>query len=297
MKFLLRSALLLFLSLSLEKSVLAQPTPSPSTILPTLLGTWSSDLLGKESIIVFDKTGTVNLLNKKTYGNYEYYQFPDAEEYGMMQQIANGKFVAESLPKYKLQDNLVEITISNGSVDQMRLDFTNNGRTVNFTEKNQTKPSFSLQRVSDSSELPKGTEPLTTVESHFHGLRKLVALQAAQADYWIKKKRFASTIQGLKIKSLPDSDRSYRYELVKQSLRQSVIAAIPIQSNLRSYVLQLDRVGLTKQPFNGMICATDRPFTKLVPLPQLKNKDLVCPTTSHQVNFGTAIRKFLLKVK
>ncbi len=138
---------------------------------------------------------------------------------------------------------------------------------------------------------------MATVKSHFHGLRKLVALQAAQADYWIQKKRFATKIQSLKIKSLPDSDRSYRYELVKQSLRQSVIAAIPMQPTLRSYVLQLDRVGLAKQPFNGMICATDRPFTKLVPLPQLKNKDLVCPTTSHQVNFGTAIRQFLLKVK
>jgi Type IV pilin-like G and H, putative len=287
----------LLLCLSLAPATIAQPTPNPATTQPALLGTWSSDLFIKEVIIVFDKAGKVNLLNKKTYGDYEYYQFSDAEEYGMMQQIANGKFAIEPSPKYKLQDNLVEITIPNGSVDRFRLDFINNGRTVNFTEKDQTKPSFSLQRVSDNPELPKGTEPLATVESHFHGLRKLVALQVAQADYWIQKKRFATTIQGLKLKSLPDSDRSYRYELVKQSPRQSIIAAIPTQPNLRSYVLQLDRTGLSQQPFNGMVCATDRPFVKLVPLPQLKNKALVCPSTSHQVGFGTAIRRSLLKVK
>ncbi len=287
----------LLLCLSLVPATVAQPTPNPAITQPTLLGTWSSDLLGKETIIVFDKAGKVNLLNKKTYGNYEYYQFPDAEEYGMMQQIANGKFTIEPSPKYKLKDNLVEITIPNGSVDQLRLDFTNNGRTVNFTEKDQAKSSFSLQRVSDSSELPQGTEPLATVESHFHGLRKLVTIQVAQADYWIQKKRFATAIQGLKVKSLPDSDRSYRYELVKQSPRQSIIAAIPTQPNLRSYVLQLDRVGLRQQPFNGIVCATDRPFTKLLPLPQLKNKDLICPTTTHQVGFGTSMRRLLLKVQ
>lgn len=287
----------LLLCLSLAPATIAQPTPSAAITPPTLLGTWSSDLFSKEVIIVFDKAGTINLLNKKTYGNYEYYQFADAEEYGMMQQIANYKLVIDPSPKYRVQDNLVEITIPNASVNQLRLDFTNNGRTVNFTEKDQAKPSFSLQRVSDSSELPPGTEPYTTVESHFNGLRKLVALQVAQADYWTEKKRFATTIQSLKIKSLPNSDRAYRYELVKQSPRQSIIVAIPTQPNLRSYVLQLDRVGLRQQPFNGTICATDRPFAKLVPLPQLKNKGLVCPTASHQVDFGTAIRRSLLKVK
>jgi Type IV pilin-like G and H, putative len=287
----------LLLCLSLVPATIAQPIPSPATIQPTLLGTWSFDLFGKEAVLVFDKMGTISFLGKKTYGNYEYYQFPDAEEYGMMQQVANGKFVIEPSPKYKLQDNLIEIAIPNGSVDQLRLDFTNNGRTVNFTEKDQAKPSFTLQRVSDSSELPKGTEPLATTERHFHGLRKLVALQVAQADYWIQRRRFATTIQGLKLKSLPDSDRSYRYELVRQSSRQSIIAAIPTQPNLRSYVLQLDRTGLSQQPFDGTICATDRPFVKLLPLPQSKNKALTCPTTSHQVDFGTAIRRSLLKAK
>ncbi len=156
MKFLLRSALLLFISLSLEKSVLAQPASSPSTISPTLLGTWSSDLFSKEAIIVFDKTGTVNLLSKKTYGNYEYYQFPDAEEYGMMQQIANGKLVIESSPKYKLQDNLVEIAIPNGSVDQLRLDFTNNGQTVNFTEKIKLSRVFLYSVLATIQSYPTG---------------------------------------------------------------------------------------------------------------------------------------------
>jgi Type IV pilin-like G and H, putative len=287
----------LLLCLSWAPVTTAQPTPNPAPAEPTLLGSWYPDLSNKEVILIFDKAGTINLLRKKTYGNYEYYQFTDAEEYGMMQQIANGKFVVEPSPKYKLQDNLIEIAISDGSVNQLRLDFSNNGSTVSFTEKDQAKPSFSLQRVNDNAELPKGTEPLATVESHFHGLRKLVALQVAQADYWIQKKRFATTISGLKLKSLPESDRSYRYELVKQSPRQSVVAAIPTQPNLRSYVLQLNRTGLSQQPFNGMICATDRPFAKLVPLPQLKNKALTCPTATHQVDFGTAIRRSLLKMK
>jgi Type IV pilin-like G and H, putative len=287
----------LLLCLSLAPATIAQPIPSPTKIQPTLLGTWYADLSNKEVILVFDKTGTINLLRKKTYGNYEYYQFPDAEEYGIMQQIANGKFVIEPSPKYKLQDNLVEIALSNDSVNQLRLDFTNNGNTVSFTEKDQTKPSFSLQRVSDNSELPKDTESLATTEIHFHGLRKLVALQVAQADYWIQKRRFAPKIQSLKVNPLPGSDRAYRYELVKQSPRQSIIAAIPTQPNLRSYVLQLDRVGLRQQPFDGMICATDRPFAQLIPLPQLKKKGLTCPTASHAVDFGTAIRQSLLKVK
>jgi Type IV pilin-like G and H, putative len=297
MKILLRSTLLLCLSLLFGKPILAQPSLSPATAQPTLLGTWSTDFFSKEVIIIFDKAGTINVLGKKTYSNYEYYQFPDAEEYGMMQQIANGKFVIDPSPKYKVQDNLVEITISNGSVDQWRLDFTNNGRTVNFTAKDQTKPSFSFQRVSENSELPQGTEPLATVESHFNGLHKLVALQVAQANYWIQKKRFATTIQGLKVKSLPDSDRSYRYELIKQNPRQSTIAAIPLQPNLRSYVLQLDRIGLSHQPFNGIICATDRPFAKLLPLPQLKKNGLTCPAATHNVDFGNAIRQSLLKTK
>jgi hypothetical protein len=92
---------------------------------------------------------------------------------------------------------------------------------------------------------------------------------------------------------LPDSDQLYRYELVKQSTRQNIIAAIPTQPNLRSFVLQLDRVGLRQQPFKGILCGTDRPSDQLPLLPQLKGKKLTCPTNTHSIDFNSSIIKSL----
>jgi Type IV pilin-like G and H, putative len=306
MKILLRSTLLLCFSLSWGKPILAESTsiptiaptnPSPSTTQPTLMGTWSADTFGKEVIIVFDQAGTVNFLGKKIDGDYEYYQFADTSDYRLMQQVASGKFAIEPSPRYKVQGNIVEVTLPDGTTNQVSLDFTDNGRTVNFKEKSPSNIIFTLKRVSNDSEVPKNTESLATAESHFHGLSKLIALQVAQADYWTKKRNFAKELQSLKVKPLPDSDRSYQYKLIKQSQRQSIVAAIPTQPNLRSFVLQLDRVGRRQQPFNGIICATDRPSEQLAPSPQFKNKGLTCPATTHEVDFNTSIRQSLLKMK
>jgi Type IV pilin-like G and H, putative len=297
MKTLLRSTLVLCLSISFGTPLRAEAQPNPSVLQPSLAGTWSSTVFGDDAIVIFDKAGNVNLLSKKIQGDYKYYQFPDAEYYGLMQQVASGKFVVEPSPKYKVQGNMVEVAVFNGNVTKLRLDFTDNGRIVNFIEENQPKPSFSFKRISEDSELPKETESLATLEGHFHGLRKLMVLQVAQADLWTQKRRFAKELQTLKIKPLPESDRSYRYELVKQGQRQSIIAAIATQPNLRSFVLQLDRVGLRQQPFNGIICATDRPSDQMPLLPLLKNKGLVCATKTHQVDFNPQIRRSLLKVK
>jgi hypothetical protein len=75
-----------------------------------------------------------------------------------------------------------------------------------------------------------------------------------------------------------------------------VITAMATQPNLHSYVLQVDRIGRRQQPFAGILCATDRPSTQQLPLPQLKDKKLVCPTKTHQVDIGYPISTFLFKV-
>ena len=193
----------------------------------------------------------------------------------------------------------IKVTNPDGKIEKNTLNFTNNGRTVSFTKEGESEILVSFEKVSDSTEFPKNTESLTTVESHFHGLRKLLALQVAQSDYWMQQRRFTSQIASLssKVKLLPESDRSYRYELVKQGQRQSIIAAIPTQPNLRSFVLQLDRVGRRQQPFKGLLCGTDRPSDQAPPLPQLKKKELACAAKTHQIDFNTSIEQSLLKVK
>jgi Type IV pilin-like G and H, putative len=296
MKILLRSTLLFCLSLFFGIPVFAEPTPIQSTKSNqySLTGTWSWNVYGEKVIFIFNNVGEITILLSKNYGDYKYYQFPSAEYISLMQQVATGKFEAkpQSPSKYILQGNMIEV-LTSGTLKKQRIDFSNNDRTVNFTEENATKPSFSFQRVSDNMELPKETESLSTVENHFYGLHRLFALQVGQANYWLKKRRFAPLLQNLQIKSLPESDRAYRYELVKQSPRQNIIAAIPTQPNLRSFVLQLDRVGSRQQPFKGILCGTDRPSNQLPPLPQLKGKNLTCPNKTHLVDFNPSISQSL----
>jgi Type IV pilin-like G and H, putative len=293
MKALLRHILL---CLVLSTPALAEPTTT-SQNQPSMIGTWRWTLSPIPAIFIFDNSGVLKALVEKTYGDYKYYEFSTANYNNLMSRIAGNSSELEPFLNYKLQSNILEVTIPNGSIQKNSLNFINNGRTVNFRTEGESEILVTFDKVSDSVDLPTNTESLTTVEGHFHGLNKLVALQVAQSDYWIQKRRFAKELQSLKIKSLPESDRSYRYELVKQSPRQSVIVAIPTQPNLRSYTLQLDRVGRRQQPFNGILCATDRPGEQPAPLPQFKNKGLTCPATTHEVDFNTAIRRSLLKVK
>jgi Type IV pilin-like G and H, putative len=296
MKALLRSILL---CLILGTPALAESAPTTTTNQNqhSLTGTWSWKFLGVPIIFIFDNNGLINALGEKTYGNYKYYEFPGADYSKLMNRISGESSVIDPPLKYKRQGNIIEVTNPDGRVEKNILNFINNGRTVNLSKEGESEVLVSFEKVSDSAELPKNTESQATVESHFNGLNKLVALQVAQSDYWIEKRRFAKELKVLKVKPLPDSDRSYQYKLIKQSQRQSIVAAIPTQPNLRSFVLQLDRVGRRQQPFNGIICATDRPSEQLVPLPQFKNKGLTCPATTHEVDFNTSIRQSLLKVK
>ena len=172
----------------------------------------------------------------------------------------------------------------------------NNGRTVNLSRENESSIIVSFDRVNDSVEPPKNTESKAIVEGHLNGLRKLIALQTAQADHWIQKRRFAKQLQSLEIKPLPESDRLYRYELIRQSPRQNIIAAIPTQPDLRSFVLQLDRVGRRQQPFKGILCATDRPSNKVPPVPQLKKQEFTCAANTHKIDFNHPIEQSLLKI-
>lgn len=298
MKALLRS-ILLCLILSTPALAELAPTTTTSQNQHSLTGTWSWKILNLPIIFIFDKNGVINALGEKTYGDYKYYEFPGADYSRLMSRVSGESFEVDPILKYKQQGNIIEVTNPNGKIEKNSLNFTNNGRTVNLSKEGESEILVTFDKVSDSVDLPKNTESLATVEGHFHGLRKLVALQVAQSDYWIQKRRFANQLASLssKVKPLPDSDQSYRYELVKQSPRQNIIVAIPTQPNLRSFVLQLDRVGRRQQPFKGILCATDRPSEKLAPLPQVKNKGLTCPATTHEIDFNTAIRRSLLKVK
>jgi Type IV pilin-like G and H, putative len=296
MKVLLRSILL---CLILSTPVLAEPAPNKTTNQNqfSMIGTWSLKISNRQFVFIFNNTGEINALAEKNHGSYKYYEFPNGD-YDILMNRISGEAPEIELPlKYKQQGNVIEVTKPNGEIQKNSLNFTNNGRTVSLSKKGESEILATFDKVSDVVELPKNTESLATIEGHFQGLQKLVALQTAQSDYWVQKKRFATGLQSLKVKQLPDSDRLYRYELVKQSPRQNIIAAIPTQPNLRSFVLQLDRVGRRQQPFNGIICATDRPSEQLAPSPQLKNKGLTCPATTHEVDFNTSIRQSLLKVK
>lgn len=292
MKALLRSILL---CLILSTPVLAESAPTTTTNQNqhSLTGTWSWKLLNLPVIVIFDNNGVINLLSEKKHGNYKYYEFSGAGYSRLMSRISGE--APEVLPplKYNRKGNIVELTNSDGKIEKNTLDFTNNGRTVTFSKEDKSEILVSFNKVSDGVEAPPNTESLATVESHFHGLRKLVALQVAQSDYWIQKRRFAKQLQVLNVKPLPNSDRLYRYELVKQSPRQNIIAAIPTQPNLRSFVLQLDRVGRRQQPFKGILCGTDRPSNQLPPLPQLKGKNLTCPNKTHLVDFNPSISQSL----
>jgi Type IV pilin-like G and H, putative len=292
MKSLLRSILF---CLILGTPALAEPAQTTTTNQNqhSITGTWSWKFLNAPIIFIFDKAGSMDALGEKTYGNYKYYEFPGANYIQLMNRISGRSPEMEFPLKYKQQGNIIEVTNPSGSIEKNTLNFTNNGRTVKLSKVGDSEILASFDKVSDSVELPKNTESKATIEGHFNGLRKLVALQVAQSDHWIQKRRFAKELKGLKMQPLPDSDRLYRYELVKQSPRQNVIAAIPTQPNLRSFVLQLDRVGRRQQPFKGILCGTDRPVAQIPPLPQLKNKNLTCPTTTHRVDFNSSISKSL----
>ncbi len=294
MKALLRSILL---CLMVGTPALAEPTPS-ATInqnQQSIIGTWSTNIFNQSIVIIFDNTGVIKIVSEKTYGDYKYYEL--AEYNKLMDQISNESFKLDPDLKYKQQGNSLEVTHPDGRIEKNTLDFVNSGRTLNLSRENNSESVAVFTKVSDSNEISKNTESLTTLEGHFQGLRKLVALQTAQSDYWVQKKRFVSQLTNLnsKIKPMPNSDRSYRYELLKQGQRQSIIAAIPTQPNLRSFVLQLDRVGRRQQPFNGIICGTDRPSDQIPPLPQFKKKELVCAPKTHQVDLNYSIESSLLK--
>jgi Type IV pilin-like G and H, putative len=290
MKALLRSILL---CLILGTPALAEPTPTTNQDQYSLTGTWSWKFLNLPIIFIFDNNGLINALGEKTYGDYKYYELPGADYSKLMNRISSGIAEVDPPLKYKRQGNIIEVTNPDGRVEKNILKFINNGRTVNLSKEGESEILVSFNKVSDSTEPPQNTESQATVEGHFNGLHKLVALQIAQSDYWLQKRRFAKELQVLKVQPLPDSDRSYQYKLIKQSPRQNIIAAIPTQPNLRSFVLQLDRVGLRQQPFKGILCATDRPSDQLPSLPQVKGKNLTCSTTTHPVAFNSSISKSL----
>jgi hypothetical protein len=292
MKALLRS-ILLCLILGTPALADSVTTKTTSQNQYSMIGTWSWKFLNLPVIFIFDNNGVLNALSEKTYGDYKYYELPNADYGKLMSRISGEPPVIEAPLKYKQQGNNIEVTNPDGRIEKNILNFINNGRTVNLSKAGEPEILVSFDKVSDSIELPRNTESQSTVEGHFNGLHKLVALQVAQSDHWIQKRRFAKQLQELKVKPLPDSDRLYRYELVKQSSRQNIIAAIPTQPNLRSFILQLDRVGRRKQPFKGILCGTDRPSDQLPPIPQLKEKNLTCPNKTHLVDFNPSISQSL----
>ncbi len=190
MKALLRSILP---CLILGTPALAEPTPTKTTNQNqhSMTGTWSWKLLNLPIIFIFDNNGVINALGEKTYGDYKYYEFPGADYSKLMNRISGGASEVDTPLKYKQQGNIIEVTNPDGRIEKNTLNFTDNGRTVKLSRESESEILVSFDKVSDSAELPKNTESKATVEGHFNGLRKLVALQVAQSDHWLQKRSFA----------------------------------------------------------------------------------------------------------
>jgi Type IV pilin-like G and H, putative len=303
MKTLLRCATLLCMSLSLGTSAIllprdianAEPSVTPPTVQtqPSLLGTWTSPQESIKAILIFNDAGEINFFEEKIYGDYKYYQLnPD---YSLMNQLPNDSLQLDAWPKYQVQGNKLTVTPANGTADQRRLEFSADGQSVTFIKEDNTNSNFTVKRINNNTQPPANTETRETAQGHFHGLKKLVAIQAAQTQYWQKKRRFATKMQNLSLKPYPASDRLYDFKIVQISQRESTIAAIAKQPNLRSYVLRVDRIGRRQQLFNGLLCVTDRPSNEKPPLPQTQDKKLTCQTKTHQIDLPSYISRSLFQ--
>jgi Type IV pilin-like G and H, putative len=305
MKTLLRCATLLCMSLSLGTSTIflpreianAEPSVTPPTVQtpPSLLGTWTAPQEKLKAILIFNDAGEINFFEEKIYGDYKYYKL--TPDYFLMNQLSNDSLKLEAWPKYQVQGNKLTVTSVNGPEDLRRLEFSADGQSVTFIKEDNTSSNFTVKRVNNNTQPPANTETKETVQGHFHGLKKLVAIQTAQTQYWQKKRRFATKIQNLSLKSYPESDKLYEFKIIQINQRESTIAAIAKQPNLHSYVLRVDRIGRRQQLFDGLLCGTDRPSNEKPPVPQIQDKKLTCQTKTHRIDLPFSITRSLAQAQ
>jgi Type IV pilin-like G and H, putative len=305
MKTLLRCATLFCMSLSLGTSTIllpreianAEPSVTPPTVQtqPSLLGTWTSPQEKLKAILIFNDAGEINFFEEKIYGDYKYYKL--TPDYFLMSQLSNDSLKLDTWPKYQVQGNKLTVTTVNGTDDLRRLEFSADGQTVTFIKEDNASSNFTVKRINNNTQPPANTETKETVQGHFHGLKKLVAIQTAQTQYWQKKRRFATKIQNLSLKSYPESDRLYEFKIIQINQRESTIAAIAKQPNLSSYVMRVDRIGRRQQLFDGLLCGTDRPSNVKPPVPQIQDKKLTCQTKTHRIDLPFSITRSLAQAQ
>lgn len=283
---------LLFLGLFSAIPLAAQPTPTPIPSTPTktpdtvnadaFIGTWLVEEGNQRFLIILNRTGEMNFAREQVYGDYRYYQQIIADYSFLMSRLDRNSLEPDPLPKYRIQGNLIKVNV-NGTDSEMRFEFAADRQSIQFFNDTATTPNSTFKRFSDRTELPVDTESTATVESHFFGLKKLVAIQVAETKYWQKRRRFTNQLSSLTLPQLAQSDERYSYQITQANRKQSIITAIPKQPNLRSYVLQIDRTGRRNQPFNTLLCGTDRPSNQLPAFPKVVDKKLTCPTQTHPI--------------
>jgi Type IV pilin-like G and H, putative len=283
---------LLFLGLFSGNPIAAQPTPTPTPTAPAntsgttnadaFVGTWLVEEGNQRFLIILNRTGEMNVAREQVYGDYRYYQQIIADYSFLMSRLNRNSLEPDPLPKYRIQGNLIKVNV-NGTDSEMRFEFAADRQSIQFFNGTATTPNSTFKRFSDRTELPVDTESTATVESHFFGLKKLVAIQVAETKYWQKRRRFTQQLSSLTLPQLAQSDERYSYQITQANRKQSIITAIPKQPNLRSYVLQIDHKGLRNQPFNTLLCGTDRPSNQLPALPKVVNKKLTCPAQTHAI--------------
>jgi hypothetical protein len=273
---------------------IAAPTPvnSPATATsqPSLRGSWSTKASsGEDVLIIFDGNGKFRYVREKTHGDYRYHELPHGRDAILMSQISNNAIKEESWENYQVSGDKITFTTSDASPSIGTITFSDGGNSLAL--KFGSSNAETLNRVNDSVELPADTESAATVAGHFHGLKKLIAIQTAQTQHWQKKKRFANNLTSLSIPAMPESDQQYRFQVLKTDRQQSIIAAVAQQPNLRSYVFRLDRDRPVagRSTFGGILCGTDRLNGQLPAASQLQQGLRTCPAQTHEIAISTRI--------
>lgn len=109
----------------------------------------------------------------------------------------------------------------------------------------------------------------------------LKAMNAAQTKFFDENKRFASSLEELeRSTNLISQSYDYAYKLRIANASRAEIAAIPKESDLRSYV---GAVEVTEEKTENIICKAKRLSAEPLPVPEF-SKTLTCPSRSAQVD-------------
>ncbi len=109
----------------------------------------------------------------------------------------------------------------------------------------------------------------------------LKTMNAAQAKFFDENKRFASSLEELeRSTNLISQSYDYAYKLKIANASRAEIAAIPKESDLRSYV---GVVEVTEEKTANIICKAEQLSAEPLPIPEFSTT-LTCPSRSTQVD-------------